>query len=373
MKRFYLVFTLIAASMLLVTSCALQEVEIKTSPKLQIPILYEESIAMEDLFDFKEIEDNLKSIFENATVKKTTSDSDNLAYEVDMQVFNGEEILGKLPVSDFNDISAWISASSDSTTLTLIVPSDPATIASFPEGGLGIFDDIELESLLVKLETRNATNVTIEATLTAKDNPVPVHLSSDSEDPTDIADLFNSQEVIVISDMDITFNEGFVAGDDTTINLLFTLPFKFTISQEVELYSNEDDIGNEDIFGRSQDSEDDILSDIFDGIESLKLYMDYKNNTGLSLKLSVQGWDVDEENPLGDPVVKTISTGQKEGEVLDLTGFINDIKNKIPYNLLFSIRLPDGTYALNTEGSLEVSLWIDLVTDITIPISLTAE
>jgi len=359
--------------MLLVTSCALQEVEIKTSPELQIPIIYEESIAMEDLFELEGVEDNLNSIFgDSATATKTSSEP--LTYEVDMKVFDSTEILNELPAGGFVAITGWITATGESTTITLIDSSDPATIASFPAEGLGIFDDIQLESLFVKLETRNATNVTIEATLTTKDNPAPVRLSSDFEDETNIASLFNSQEDIVISNMDITFKKDFDADDDTTINLLFTLPFKFNINKEVELYSNKEDI-EEDIFGRSQDSEDDILNDIFDGIESLKLYMDYKNTTGLSLKLSVQGWDVDGETSSDEAVVKTISKGQ-EREEFDLTGFINDIKDTIPYNLLFSISLPrldEGYYELNTEGSLEVSLWIDLGTDITIPISLTAE
>ncbi|PNR98107.1 hypothetical protein [Petrotoga olearia] len=362
MKRFYYVFLLLVVSMFLFTSCALQEIEIKADPTLQVPIATE-SILMSDLVDTEDIVISLSESFgEDAAV---THKSDNpLTYGVDLKIFDGQEILTELELPDFDSVPA--------NEYPLITSDSSITLASFSSCDLGILEDIELTSLPATLVVRNATGVTVEATLTSGDTSKKIT----SGDKTDLADLFNVENDLMLESMSITFDEEFSAYASTTIALLVDFPFEFTITDDLELFTNKDDVGDEDIFGRSGEDSDD-LSDILDGIESFKLHMDYDNTTGLPLKMEVQGWDVEKSQPTdSDPVTGEITVGEGKTVEFDLTDLIEDIKGTVPFDLVFTAKLPKSeaeTYSLNMVGSLVLRLWLDLDTDLTIPITLSAQ
>ncbi|MGY4686795.1 hypothetical protein [Petrotoga sp. DB-2] len=357
MKRFYYVFLLLAVSMFLFTSCALEEIELKMDPDIQA--IAKESITMSDLVNAEDIESSLEDSFgEDATV---TQKSDNpLTYGVDLEIFDGAEILDKLGVADFSSVLT--------PECTLVTSPEP--LASFSESDLGILEDIELDSLPATLVVTNATGVTVDTTLTSGGSPVNLK----SGDKTDLADFFNVENDLMLESMSITFDPGFSADASTTITLLVDFPFKFTITDDVELYSNEDEVGDEDIFGRDEESADD-WNNILDGIESLVLHMNYDNTTGLPLKMEVQGWDVENDGPTASgAVTKEISVGEDKTVEFNLTGLIEDMKDTVPFNLMFTVILPKPetgteTYSLNMNGNLDLSLWLDLDTDITIPIS----
>ncbi|PNS01226.1 hypothetical protein X927_01125 [Petrotoga mexicana DSM 14811] len=360
MKRFYYVFLLLAVSMFLFTSCALEEIELKTDPTIQAPIATE-SITMSDLVNAEDIESSLEDSFgEDATV---TQKSDNpLTYGVDLEIFDGAEILAKLPGSPGN----FSEVPTDECTLV----TSPEPLASFSESDLGILEDIKLDSLPATLVVTNATGVTVDATLTSGGSPKKLT----SGVKTDLADLFNVENDLMLESMSITFTSSLPADASPTIKLLVDFPFKFTITDDVELYSNEDEVGDEDIFGRDEESADD-WNNILDGIESLVLHMNYDNTTGLPLKMEVQGWNVEKNQATASgAVTKEISVGEDKTVEFNLTGFIEDMKDTVPFNLMFTVILPKPetgteTYSLNMNGNLDLSLWLDLDTDITIPIS----
>jgi len=346
--------------MFLFTSCALQEIEIKADPTLQVPIATE-SILMSDLVDTEDIVISLSESFgEYASV---THKSDNpLTYGVDLKIFSGGEILDRLPVSDFDP-------SLGDTTEDLVTPEASITLASFSGIDLGILEDIKLTTLPATLVVTNATGVTVDATLTSGGTSKKII----SGYQTDLADLFNVENDLMLESMSITFDTGFSADASTTIALLVDFPFEFTITEDLELFTNEDEVGDEDIFGRSGEDSDD-LSDILDGIESLKLHMDYDNTTGLPLKMEVQGWDVEKNQPTASvPVTGVITVGEDQTVEFDLTDLIGDIKGTVPFDLVFTAKLPPSTYSLNMDGSLDLSLWLDLDTDLSIPITLGAQ
>ncbi len=84
MKRFYYVFFLLVVSMFLFTSCALEEIELKTDPTIQAPIATE-SITMSDLVDTEDIVSSLEDSFgSDATV--THKSTNPLTYGVDLKV-----------------------------------------------------------------------------------------------------------------------------------------------------------------------------------------------------------------------------------------------------------------------------------------------
>lgn len=361
MKRFYYVFLLLVVSMFLFTSCALQEIEIKADPTLQVPI-ETESILMSDLVDTEDIVISLSESFgEDATV---THKSDNpLTYGVDLKIFDGQGILTELGLPSFDSVSE------SEAEYTLITSDSSITLASFSGIDLGILEDIKLTTLPATLVVTNATGVTVDATLTSGGTSKKII----SGYQTDLADLFNVENDLMLESMSITFDAGFSADASTTIALLVDFPFEFTITEDLELFTNEDEVGDEDIFGRSGEDSDD-LSDILDGIESFKLHMDYDNTTGLHLKMEVQGWDVEKNQPTeSEPVTREITVGEGKTVEFDLTGFIEDMKNTVPFNLVFTVKLPPSEYSLNMDGSLDLSLWLDLDTDLAIPITSRAQ
>jgi len=188
-----------------------------------------------------------------------------------------------------------------------------------------------------------------------------------------LSDLINAHEDIKIEEMSIRFDKGFSANEDTSITMIFELPFKFQTTQDIELYNNRDKMSEEDIFRRKKDSGDD-MKDIINGINSLKVYMDYLNTTGLFFKIKVQGWDVNEGRETYSNPIECIIFNAENTVVFDLKDFIKEIKEIIPYNFLISIYLPksdnDFIYELNLDGEVEFIIWFDFGIDINIPIEL---
>jgi len=361
MKRFYYVFFLLVVSMFLFTSCALEEIELKTDPTIQAPIATE-SITMSDLVDTEDIVSSLEDSFgSDATV--THKSTNPLTYGVDLEIFNGQEILDEIAPFDFSSVPT-------DTPIDIVTPASSITLASFSNSDLGILEDIELDSLPATLVVTNATGVTVDATLTSGGSPKKLT----SGVKTDLADFFSVETDLVLESMSITFDTGFSADASTTIILQVDFPFEFTITKDIELYTNKNEVPQEDIFGRSgEDSAD--LSDILDGIESLKLHMNYDNTTGLPLKMEVQGWDVEKNQATSSaPVTGEILAEEDKTVEFDLTDLIEDMKNTVPFNLVFTVILPQSeTGTLNMDGSLDLSLWLDLDTDLTIPITLRAQ
>ncbi|KUK83714.1 MAG: Uncharacterized protein XD96_0212 [Petrotoga mobilis] len=364
MKRFYYVFLLLVVSMFLFTSCALQEIEIKADPTLQVPIATE-SISMYDLVDTEDIVISLSESFgEDATV---THKSDNpLTYGVDLKIFDGQEILDEIAPgqSDFSSVPAG--------PYDLVTSDASLTLVSLGGTTFGPLEEISLTSLpatLVVTGISDPSYVTIEATLSTSSTSTLIS----SGEEFNLGPLFNEYSKIYLEEMTITFNSSLSPDDSPTIKLLVDIPFEFTITEDLELYTNKDEVGDEDIFGRSGEDSDD-LSDILDGIESLKLHMDYDNTTGLHLKMEVQGWDVEKNQPTeSEPVTREITVGEGKTVEFDLTGFIEDMKNTVPFNLVFTVKLPPSEYSLNMDGSLDLSLWLDLDTDLAIPITSRAQ
>jgi hypothetical protein len=318
---------------------------------------------MSDLVDTEDIVSSLSESFgSDATV---TQKSDNpLTYGVDLKIFDGAEILNEIGAPSFNP----------SLVGEYPLVTSPEPLASFSGIDLGILEDIQLTSLPATLVVTNATGVTVKAKLNSGGSPVELT----SGDTNDLADLFNVENDLMLESMSITFASESTAYATTTIALLVDFPFEFTITEDVELYTNKNDVPQEDIFGRSGEDSD-VLSDIFDGIESLVLHIEYDNTTGLPLKMEVQGWDVENGVPIdtnSDPVTVEISVDGHETVEFDLTGLIEGMKDTVPSNLVFTVILPKpetGTYSLNMDGSLDLSLWLDLGTDITIPIPIRAQ
>ncbi|MDY6895388.1 MAG: hypothetical protein SVO01_08265, partial [Thermotogota bacterium] len=332
---------------------------------IQVPITKEESILMSELVDVGDIENSLSESFgADATV---THKSDNpLTYGVDLKIFDGQEILDKIAPFDFSSVPT-------DTPIDIVTPGSSITLASFSGIDLGILEDIELDSLpatLVVTGIDNPSDVTIEATLTTSSTPTGIS----SGEEFDLGPLFNEYSKIYLEEMSITFNSTLSADASPTIKLLVDIPFKFTITEDVELYTNKDEVPQEDIFGRSGEDSD-VLSDILDGMESLKLHMDYDNTTGLPLKMEVQGWDVESDGPTAsDPVTGEITVGEDKTVEFNLTDLIDDMKDTVPFNLVFTVILSQSeTGTLNMDGSLDLSLWMDLDTDLTIPITLRAQ
>lgn len=67
-----------------------------------------------------------------------------------------------------------------------------------------------------------------------------------------MSDLINAHEDIKIEEMSIRFDKGFSANEDTSITMIFELPFKFQTTQDIELYNNRDKMSEEDIFRRKK-------------------------------------------------------------------------------------------------------------------------
>jgi len=364
MKRFYYVFLLLVVSMFLFTSCALQEIELKTDPTIQVPITKEESITMSDLVDTGDIESSLSDSF-GADAAVTHKSDTPLTYGVDLEIFDGQEILDEIAPFDFSSVPPDFS-------IDIVTPASSVTLVPFSSSDLGILEDIELDSLpatLVVTGISDPSDVTIEATLTTSSTPTGIS----SGEEFDLGPLFNEYSKIYLEEMSITFNSTLSADASPTIKLLVDIPFKFTITEDVELYTNEDEVPQEDIFGRDEESAED-WNNILDGIESLKLHMDYDNTTGLPLKMEVQGWDVNSDGPTASGAkIEVITVGEGKTVEFDLTDLIDDMKDTVPFNLVFTVKLPPSTYSLNMDGSLDLSLWLDLDTDITIPITLRAQ
>ncbi len=365
MKRFYYVFLLLVVSIFLFTSCALEEIELKMDPTIQAPIATE-SITMSDLVDTGEIESSLSESFgSDATV---TPESDNpLTYGVDLKIFDSQDILDEIPGSpiNFGGVSGGPYDLVTSDASLMLVSLDGTTF-----GSLGEISLTSLPATLVVTGISDPSDVTIEATLTTSSTPTGIS----SGEGFDLGPLFNEYSKIYLEEMSITFNSTLSADASPTIKLLVDIPFEFTITEDVELYTNEDDVPQEDIFGRSGEDAG-VLSDILDDMESLILHMDYDNTTGLPLKMEVQGWDVENDGPTAsEPETKVITVGEDKTVEFNLTGLIEDMKVTVPFNLVFTVILPESeTGTLNMDGSLDLSLWLDLGTDITIPIPIRAQ
>ncbi|PNS01031.1 hypothetical protein X928_03850 [Petrotoga miotherma DSM 10691] len=364
MKRFYYVFFLLVVSMFLFTSCALEEIELKTDPTIQAPIATE-SITMSDLVDTEDIVSSLEDSFgSDATV--THKSTNPLTYGVDLKIFDGQEILDKIPgsQSNFSDVpvASYDLVTSDAS-LTLV------SLGGTTFGSLGEISLTSLPATLVVIGIDDPSDVTIEATLTTSSTSTLIS----SGEEFDLGPLFNEYSNVYLDEMTITFTSSLAADASPTIKLLVDIPFEFTITEDVELFTNKDEVGDEDIFGRSGEDSDD-LSDILDGIESLKLHMNYDNTTGLPLKMEVQGWDVENDGPTASGVkTEVITVGEDKTVAFVLTDLIEDMKDTVPFNLVFTVKLPSSTYSLNMDGSLDLSLWLDLDTDLTIPITLRAQ
>jgi hypothetical protein len=364
MKRFYLVFLLLVLSMFLFTSCALEEIELKMDPTIQAPIATE-SITMSDLVDTEDIVSSLSDSFgSDATV--THKSTNPLTYGVDLKIFDGQEILDKIPgsQSNFSDVpvASYDLVTSDAS-LTLV------SLGGTTFGSLGEISLTSLPATLVVIGIDDPSDVTIEATLTTSSTSTLIS----SGEEFDLGPLFNEYSNVYLDEMTITFTSSLAADASPTIKLLVDIPFEFTITEDVELFTNKDEVGDEDIFGRSGEDSDD-LSDILDGIESLKLHMNYDNTTGLPLKMEVQGWDVENDGPTASGVkTEVITVGEDKTVAFVLTDLIEDMKDTVPFNLVFTVKLPSSTYSLNMDGSLDLSLWLDLDTDLTIPITLRAQ
>lgn len=365
MKRFYYVFLLLVVSIFLFTSCALEEIELKMDPTIQAPIATE-SITMSDLVDTGEIESSLSESFgSDATV---TPESDNpLTYEVDLKIFDGQEILAELPgpPSDFSSVTGGPYDLVTSDASLMLVSLDGTTFGSLGEVSL-----TSLPATLVVTGISDPSDVTIEATLTTSSTPTLIS----SGEKFDLGPLFNEYSNVYLEEMSIIFTKALSAEDSPTIKLLVDIPFEFTITEDVELYTNKDEVPQEDIFGRSGEDPD-VLSDILDDMESLVLHMEYDNTTGLPLKMEVQGWDVENNQATSSaPVTGEILAEEDKTVEFDLTDLIEDMKETVPFNLVFTVILPESeTGTLNMDGSLDLSLWLDLGTDITIPIPIRAQ
>jgi len=235
---------------------------------------------------------------------------------------------------------------------------------------LGEISLTSLPATLVVIGIDDPSDVTIEATLTTSSTSTLIS----SGEEFDLGPLFNEYSNVYLDEMTITFTSSLAADASPTIKLLVDIPFEFTITEDVELFTNKDEVGDEDIFGRDEESADD-WNNILDGIESLKLHMNYDNTTGLPLKMEVQGWNVEKNQATASgAVTKEISVGEDKTVEFNLTGLIEDMKDTVPFNLMFTVILPKPetgteTYSLNMNGNLDLSLWLDLDTDITIPIS----
>lgn len=365
MKRFYYVFLLLVVSIFLFTSCALEEIELKMDPTIQAPIATE-SITMSDLVDTGEIESSLSESFGADATATVTPKSDNpLTYGVDLKIFDGQEILVKLGYGDFSLVSGGPYNLVTSDASLMLVSLDGTTF-----GSLGEISLTSLPATLVVTGISDPSDVTIEATLTTTSDSTSIS----SGEGFDLGPLFNEYSKIYLEEMSITFTSSLSPDDSPTIKLLVDIPFEFTITDDVELYTNKDEVPQEDIFGRSGEDSD-VLSDILDDMESLILHMDYDNTTGLPLKMEVQGWDVENNQATAsEPETKVITVGEDKTVEFNLTGLIEDMKDTVPFNLVFTVILPQSeTGTLNMDGSLDLSLWLDLGTDITIPIPIRAQ
>jgi len=350
-------FLLLVVSMFLITSCALEEIELKADPTIKAPIAAE-SISLSDLVDAGEIESSLRESFgDSATV--TTKSNDPLTYGVDLEIFNGTEILDKIAPFNFSNVPAG--------EYPLVTPDASITLASFSASDLGILEDIKLVTLPATFVIKDAEGVTVDATLNS--GGTKVNLTSGVE--KDLVNFFDLEGDLILDSMSITFENTFTGDATPVIELLVNFPFKFTTTKDIELYTNKDEVGEDDILGRDEESADD-WNDILDGIESLKLHMDYDNTTGLPLKMEVQGWDVDKNRPTASkPVMGLISADEDQTVEFNLTGLIEDMKDTVPFNLVFTVILPEsGTGSVNMNGSLDFNLWLDLDTELTIPITL---
>jgi hypothetical protein len=365
MKRFYYVFLLLVVSIFLFTSCALEEIELKMDPTIQAPIATE-SITMSDLVDTEDIVSSLSESFgSDATV---TQKSDNpLTYGVDLKIFDGQDILDEIPgnPTDFSLVSGGPYNLVTSDASLMLVSLDGTTF-----GSLGEISLTSLPATLVVTGISDPSDVTIEAILTTTSDSTSIS----SGEGFDLGPLFNEYSKIYLEEMTITFAKALSSDASPTIKLLVDIPFEFTITEDVELYTNKDEVPQEDIFGRSGEDPD-VLSDILDDMESLVLHMEYDNTTGLPLKMEVQGWDVENNQATASELeTKVITVGEDKTVEFNLTGLIEDMKDTVPFNLVFTVILPQSeTGTLNMDGRLDLSLWLDLGTDITIPIPIRAQ
>lgn len=360
MKNSYFVFILIVIVSLFVSSCALKEIEVKASPSIQTPIT-KDVILLTNLIDIETIENTLKESFQSY-VHLTRISNLPLAYNIEAVIFEANEILEKLNFADFEEIPT--------KTYSLVTSDSSKSLISFSEINLGILENINFISLPATFLIKGTEGVTVEATLTYGNEG---KLKMEQNKVVDVSDLINSHEDIKIEEMSIRFDAGFFANEDTSIEMIFELPFKFQTTQDIELYNNRSKMSEEDIFGRIKDSKDD-LKDIIEGINSLKVHVDYLNTTGLFFKIKVQGWDVKEGRETYSNPIERIIFNVENTVVFDLKDFIKEIKEIIPYNFLISIYLSksdnDSVYELNLDGEVEYIIWFDLGIDIHIPIKL---
>lgn len=359
MKKNNLVFIIVLVALLFASSCSLKEIEVKASPSIQTPIT-KDVILLMDLIDIETIENTLKESFQPYAQLTRTSNYP-LTYSIEVSIFNAGEILKKLGKEDFKQISQG--------TYNIISSDSPTSLLSFSEIDLGILKYINFISLPATLLIKEAEGISIEATLTyCNENNLKVEQNKE----VDLSDLINTHEDIKIEEMSIKFEEGFSVSKNTTIAMTFEFPFKFTTTEDIELYSNKADIGEEDIFRRKKDSGDD-MKDIINGINSLKVYMDYLNTTGLFFKINIRGWEVNKQRETDSKPIEHIIF-KEDSVVFDLNYFLKEIKEIIPYNFLISIYIPESSnefiYELNLDGEVEFIIWFDFGIDINIPIEL---
>ena len=359
MKKNNLVFIIVLVALLFASSCSLKEIEVKASPSIQTPIT-KDVILLMDLIDIETIENTLKESFQPYAQLTRTSNYP-LTYSIEVSIFNAGEILKKLGKEDFKQISQG--------TYNIISSDSPTSLLSFSEIDLGILKYINFISLPATLLIKEAEGIFIEATLTyCNENNLKVEQNKE----VDLSDLINTHEDIKIEEMSIKFEEGFSVSKNTTIAMTFEFPFKFTTTEDIELYSNKADIGEEDIFRRKKDSGDD-MKDIINGINSLKVYMDYLNTTGLFFKINIRGWEVNKQRETDSKPIEHIIF-KEDSVVFDLNYFLKEIKEIIPYNFLISIYLPESSnefiYELNLDGEVKYIIWMDLGIDINIPIEI---
>lgn len=359
MKKNNLVFIIVLVALLFASSCSLKEIEVKASPSIQTPIT-KDVILLMDLIDIETIENTLKESFQPYAQLTRTSNYP-LTYSIEVSIFNAGEILKKLGKEDFKQISQG--------TYNIISSDSPTSLLSFSEIDLGILKYINFISLPATLLIKEAEGIFIEATLTyCNENNLKVEQNKE----VDLSDLINTHEDIKIEEMSIKFEEGFSVSKNTTIAMTFEFPFKFTTTEDIELYSNKVDIGEEDIFRRKKDSGDD-MKDIINGINSLKVYMDYLNTTGLFFKINIRGWEVNKQQETDSKPIEHIIF-KEDSVVFDLNYFLKEIKEIIPYNFLISIYLPESSnefiYELNLDGEVKYIIWMDFGIDINIPIEI---
>jgi len=156
MKKFYLVVIFIVMALFLVSSCALKEIEVKTSPSIQVPIT-KNLIPISDLMDIEKIENTLKESFQSY-VHFERKKSSPLTYLIEVSIFEADEILAQLDKEAFVKVPPG--------EYSLVTSDSSKSLISFSEINLGILENINFISLPATFLIKGTEGVTVEATLT---------------------------------------------------------------------------------------------------------------------------------------------------------------------------------------------------------------